>query len=105
MIYDDKKFIGSVIKNARKKAGLTQAQLSELVDMSDKNLGNIEKGKQFPQVNNFLHLIEVLNLHVKEFGVNFEFREDVKAKNEIIKKVLSANEKKIKCVRINDNFC
>ena len=35
MIYDDKKFIGKVIKNARKKAKLSQAELSEKIEMSD----------------------------------------------------------------------
>ena len=57
MIYDDKKFIGKIIKNARKSAKLTQAELAEKIDMSEKNLGNIENGKQFPQVNNFLKTI------------------------------------------------
>ena len=37
--------------------------------MSDKNLGNIENGKQFPQVNNFLRIIEELNLSLEDFGV------------------------------------
>ena len=56
MIYDDKKFIGKIIKNARKKLKLTQAELAEKIDMSEKNLGNIEKGKQFPQINNFFRI-------------------------------------------------
>lgn len=29
MIYDDKKFIGKIIKNARKKAKFSQAELAE----------------------------------------------------------------------------
>ena len=103
MIYDDKKFIGSVIRNARKKAGLTQARLSEIVDMTDKNLGNIEKGKQFPQVNNFLHLLEVLNLSVGDFGVKLEQQKNTTIKNEIMKKILSADEKKLNAYEIMIN--
>ena len=72
MIYDEKKFIGNVIRNARKRAKLSQAQLAERVEMSDKNLGNIENGKQFPQVNNFLRIIEVLSLSLEDFGINIE---------------------------------
>lgn len=68
MLYDDKKFIGSVIRQARKHKGLSQIQLSERVGMTDKNLGNIENGKQFPQINNFLRLMEELNLTVQDFG-------------------------------------
>ena len=70
MIYDDKKFIGEVIKKARKSAKLTPAELAEKIDMSEKNLGNIENGKQFPQINNFFRILEVLNLSVEDFGVN-----------------------------------
>jgi len=100
MIYDDKKFIGSVIRNARKIAGLTQAQLAELVDMSDKNLGNIENGKQFPQVNNFLRILEVLNISVDNFGVNIQGKNEIEVKNDILKKVLSANHKELKAYSI-----
>lgn len=78
MIYDDKKFIGEVIKKARKSAKLTQAELAEKIDMSEKNLGNIENGKQFPQINNFFRILEVLNLSVEDFGVNSS-----KSKNEV----------------------
>ena len=42
MIYDDKKFIGEVIKKARKESGLRQSVLAERIGMTDKNLGNIE---------------------------------------------------------------
>ena len=69
MIYDDKKFIGNVIRNARKQAKFSQAELSEKLGMTEKNLGNIENGRQYPQVNNFLKIIEVLNLSLKDFVV------------------------------------
>ncbi len=92
MIYDDKKFIGQVIKNARKKAKLTQNQLAEAIGMSEKNLGNIENGKQFPQVNNFLHIMEFLNIPLEDFGVNNISCND-KAKQNLLKLFLSVNPK------------
>lgn len=70
MIYDDKKFIGTVIRTARKQAKMNQAELSEKLGMSEKNISNIENGRQYPQVNNFLRIIEVLNLTLEDFGVN-----------------------------------
>lgn len=94
MIYDDKKFIGNVIKTARKKAKLSQAELCEKLNMSDKNLGNIENGKQFPQVNNFLKIIEILNLNLEDFGVKNTQIKDNK-KDELSKIILSADDKKI----------
>lgn len=94
MIYDDKKFIGQIIKKARKKAGLTQNQLAEAIGMSEKNLGNIENGKQFPQVNNFLHLIEFLDIPLENFGVIKNSHAD-KDKNELIKLALTSNTKHV----------
>ncbi len=95
MLYDDKKFIGNIIKQARKKAGLNQAELCQKLGMTDKNLGNIENGRQFPQVNNFLRIIEVLNLKIEDFGVKVP-KEESAQKNELFKSVLEASEKEAK---------
>lgn len=94
MIYDDKRFIGQVIRNARKRAGLTQNQLAESIGMSEKNLGNIENGKQFPQVNNFLHLIEFLDIPLSDFGVN-KIVQDDNSKHELAKLLLTTSNKQI----------
>lgn len=96
MIYDDKIFIGKIIKNARKKAGLNQSELAEMIDMCDKNIGNIENGKQFPQVNNFLHLIEVLELSLEDFGVKKYDKKLDKIKTNLIKMILSSDEKELR---------
>lgn len=96
MIYDDKKFIGNVIRNARKQAKLNQAELSEKLGMSEKNLGNIENGRQYPQVNNFLKIIEVLNLSLEDFGVKLTQKSDNKIKSELIAKILATPDNKIK---------
>ena len=93
MLYDDKNFIGKVIKIARKNAKLSQAQLSEMIDMSDKNLGNIENGKQFPAVNNFLKIIEVLNLSLEDFGVK-NITKHATSKDRLIGIILGASENK-----------
>ncbi len=94
MIYDDKQFIGKIIKKARKNAKLSQAQLCEKVDMSDKNLGNIENGKQFPMLNNFFRLMEVLKLSLEDFGVNTETSLNIKnSKTKLLKYILYSNEK------------
>lgn len=90
MIYDDKEFIGKVIRNARKKARLSQAQLSEKINMCDKNLGNIENGKQFPQVNNFLRILEVLDLSLEDFGVENKQKNLDNTKEELLKIVNSS---------------
>ena len=91
MIYDDKKFIGKISKNARKSAKLTQAELAEKIDMSEKNLGNIENGKQFPQINNFFRILEVLNLSVEDFGVNQKEKSD-KIREDLIQSIYLLND-------------
>ncbi|MFI3301108.1 MAG: helix-turn-helix transcriptional regulator [Candidatus Gastranaerophilales bacterium] len=106
-LYDDKKFIGNVIKNARKKAGLNQAQLAEKLGMSDKNLGNIENGKQFPQVNNFFRILEELNISIESFGVQIASNTSAE-KDKIFKKILSCDNKiltdYLKAIELVDNI-
>lgn len=95
MIYDDKHFIGNVIKKARKGANLTQSVLAEKIGMTDKNLGNIENGKQFPQLNNFLRLLEILNLSVEDFGV--EPKQPInKIRNSLLQKIYTSSDNELK---------
>ncbi len=92
MIYDDKKFIGIVIKNARKKARLSQAELAEKIDMNEKNLGNIERGEQYPQLNNFFRILEALDLTVSDFGVKINIYNNKTLENLICKILTSTQE-------------
>lgn len=44
-----KQELGEKIKRIRKNRGLTQEQLAELIDISSRNLSNIELGQNFPK--------------------------------------------------------
>lgn len=94
LLYDDKKFIGKKIKQLRISANLSQAELSEKIGMTEKNLSNIERGLQMPALNSFLKLLNVLNISLAEFGI-----EDNKLTNtnrdEIIKEIFLSSEKEI----------
>ena len=68
-LYVDKEFIGKKIKQLRMKAKLSQAELSEKIGMTEKNLSNIERGLQIPALNSFLRLLDVLNVPLSEFGI------------------------------------
>ncbi len=59
--------IGLIIKNHRKQAGLTQFELSELIEIDDKQLGKIERGVHYPSVPTFLKIIKALNIDINEF--------------------------------------
>lgn len=45
---DIKRLLGNRIKELRKKLGITQEQLAELVEIDQRNLSNIECGITFP---------------------------------------------------------
>lgn len=66
----NKEYIALIIKNARKKRGLKQSQLSELVGISEKHLSKIETGRNYPALDNFLRIVKVLNLTLKDFGID-----------------------------------
>ncbi len=85
-LYDDKNFIGSKIRQLRVKAKLSQDELSEKIGMTEKNLSNIERGLQYPALNNFLRMLDVLNVSVSEFGVG-EFRADKGIRADIFKEI------------------
>ena len=54
------KFIGKRIASARKVAGLTQAELSEKIGISEKYLSRIECGKQVPSTAIVAKICEML---------------------------------------------
>ncbi len=94
VLYDDKKFIGKKIKQLREKANLTQAELSEKIGMSEKNLSNIERGLQTPVLNSFLKLLDVLNVSLLEFGISSTELKNPK-RDELIKEIYLSSSKEI----------
>lgn len=91
-IYDDKEFIGKKIKQLRKNAKLSQAELSEKIGMTEKNLSNIERGLQLPALNSFFKMLDIMNIPLYEFGINPNNTQNSK-RDELIKEIyLSTNE-------------
>lgn len=95
MIYCDKDFIADKIKTARKKAKLKQSELAEKIGISEKHLSKIETGKNFPALDNFLKMIEVLNLNLEDFGIKI-VSETSKEKEQLLKIILLADDEQIK---------
>ena len=65
----DKKYIAQILQNARKQKHLKQSELAEIIGISEKHLSKIETGKNYPSLDNFLKIIEVLGLSLKDFGL------------------------------------
>ena len=72
--------IGKNIKRCRKAAGLTQEQLAEMIDISSRNLSNIEQGISFPKPETLEHILISLNTTTQELFAN----EHIKTKKELI---------------------
>ena len=93
-LYEDKKFIGKKIKQLRMKAKLSQAELSEKIGMTEKNLSNVERGLQVPALNSFLKMLDVLKVSLSEFDINICENEN-KTREELIKEIYLSTSKEI----------
>ena len=58
----DKLYVGRVIRQKRKDLGLKQSELAEMVGISEKHLSKIETGKNYPALDNFFKMTEILKL-------------------------------------------
>jgi len=67
---NNKKCLGKRIKELRKKAGYTQEQFSELIDIEASSLSGIESGRHYPSMLTLERIANVLNL---KFKTLFEF--------------------------------
>lgn len=59
---DIKKELGEKIKRFRKKSGFTQEKLAEIINISSRNLSNIELGVSYPKPETLEKIIETLNI-------------------------------------------
>lgn len=94
MRFDDKIFIAKQIKLHRKKAGLTQAELAEKVDLSAQHVSRIESGNYIPSLNTFFMLVTVLNIDLRLFGFDMDKTED-STKNKLIQEIVSSSDTKL----------
>lgn len=56
-----KNILGARIMQRRKELGIKQSELAEMLGVSDNQTSNIENGKSFPKLNNFISLCNILN--------------------------------------------
>lgn len=63
---DIKKLFGKRIKDLRIKMGLTQEQLSEQINIGERNLSKIECGNVFVKASTIANLAKALNIEAQE---------------------------------------
>ena len=64
---DNKKLLGKRIKEIRKFKGLTQEQLSEMIDIETSSLSGIESGRFYPSLHVLEKIAAVLEVELIEF--------------------------------------
>ncbi len=69
--------IGKYIARKRKALGMTQKQLAEKLNMSDKSVSKWERGICLPDVSVYMELCEILGISINEFLAG----EDIDAEN------------------------
>jgi len=60
----DKVSFGNNVKKYRSLAKLTQGQLAEIVNCSDRHIGHIEKGQNVPSVETLVSIANALNVGI-----------------------------------------
>lgn len=59
---DTKHLLGKRIKEIRKKKGLSQEQLAEMIGLESSNsISNVENGYNYPSIQNLEKMLKVLN--------------------------------------------
>jgi uncharacterized protein YjbI with pentapeptide repeats len=66
------KTIGNKIAQARKKAGISQAQLSEQLFISPQAVGKWERGESMPDITTFNRIAEILGVDLNYFAEDFQ---------------------------------
>jgi len=64
---DLRKVLSFNLKQHRKKQGLSQAKLAELINISDNHIALIETGRRFPSIKMLEQLANALKIDTLEF--------------------------------------
>ena len=88
---DIKKEIGEKIKRFKKKHGFTQEKLAEVVDISSRNLSNIELGLSYPKPETLEKIMQTLEMSTQELFSNEHLKSDEELLSEINNYINSAS--------------
>lgn len=56
--------VGESLRSARKKKGLSQLAVAHIINMSERELGNIENGRTEPEFNTLVTLCKVYGISI-----------------------------------------
>ena len=73
---DNKKKLGLKIKELRKRIGLTQEELAELIQMEQNSISVMESGRNFPTLGTLEKIAKVLDVNLSDF-FDYDYIEDI----------------------------
>lgn len=77
---DLKRTVGNNIRFYRKRMGISQEQLAELINITAPSLSSLENGVTFPAYTTFLELIDKLNIRPYQLFISDDEELTIKAK-------------------------
>lgn len=92
----NKKDIGRQLKHFRQIAGLTQEALAEKVNIHEKQISRIEAGIHFPTFDNFMKILDALNIEMKDSKSGNEHKAISKSKEKLLQIINLAEEKEVR---------
>lgn len=94
----DKKLLGKQIKQIRLMRGLSQEKLSEMVDISPRQMCVIENGSSIPSLDTFVKIAKTLQIDVNEFfNINYTAIDETRA--DIIELVKAIDVKRLSLLK------
>lgn len=94
MKFDDKNFIAQQVRMHRKKLGLTQEELAEMVNLSEQHISRIESGCYTPSLKSFFMLATALKIDLRIFGYDTEQNANL-LKESLIQKIVNATDAEV----------
>jgi len=80
--------IGRIIKNAREKANLTQAELGGMVECTWHHISKIERGEKYPSLRTLEKIFNVLSVEIPD-DIKLLLDKDNQFKTELLQDFLS----------------
>ena len=91
---DKKILLGKRLRELRKKYGINQEKLAELVNVDPTTISNIENGKNYPSLSNLENILSILNCTFTEV-FDFEHKKNTADLTEEIINCLKRNPDKV----------
>ncbi len=88
---NSKQNIGKQIKKYRVLSGMTQNDLAEKIGLTEKQISKIETGVHYPKFENFVKILDVLNIEMKDFDTGLNVQNNI-LRNSILKIIYRAND-------------